>query len=198
VRAASESKVTPDPPRSLRERIEEVALDLFAHQGYGGTSLRHIAEQLGVSKAAVYYHFHAKDDIARVLAHQALDALEAMTDHLVVAGPDLEAWRRALPQIVDVAVEERDLLFMYERNADAFHLLFSEDATLGGRLLEQEERLGTVFADRSIDPETRVRLGCVFGAIHGPLLHLANHYQDMSVEELRRTLLLALTRLLAS
>jgi len=180
----------------MRERIEEVALELFTNKGYGGTSLRHIAEKLGVTKAAVYYHFKTKDEIARVLAHQSLDALEAMTDRMIVAGTDLDAWRRALPQIVDIAIKERELLFMYERNADAFHLLFANDADLGGRLLDQEARLGAAFADRSVDTVTRIRLGCVFGAIYGPLLHLPTHYQDIPTQELRAGLMTVLTDLL--
>src|SRR5262249_12854805 len=39
-----------------RERIQAIALELFAEQGYEKTSLREIAERLGVTKAALYYH----------------------------------------------------------------------------------------------------------------------------------------------
>jgi AcrR family transcriptional regulator len=46
-----------------RARIQQVALELFAEQGYERTSLREIAERLGVTKAALYYHFKSKDDI---------------------------------------------------------------------------------------------------------------------------------------
>ena len=48
---------------STRERILDVALDLFEHQGYAGTSLRDIADRLGLTKAAVYYHFPSKEDL---------------------------------------------------------------------------------------------------------------------------------------
>jgi len=40
---------------------------LFAEQGYEKTSLREIAERLGVTKAALYYHFRTKDDIVASL-----------------------------------------------------------------------------------------------------------------------------------
>lgn len=46
-----------------RRRIQDVALELFAHQGYEKTSLREIAEHLDVTKAALYYHFKTKEDI---------------------------------------------------------------------------------------------------------------------------------------
>src|SRR5216110_1198663 len=48
-----------------RARIQRVALELFAEQGYDATSLREIAERLGVTKAALYYHFKSKEDIVR-------------------------------------------------------------------------------------------------------------------------------------
>ena len=46
-----------------RGRIQSIALELFAEQGYEKTSLREIAERLGVTKAALYYHFKTKEDI---------------------------------------------------------------------------------------------------------------------------------------
>ncbi|MDF9814831.1 TetR/AcrR family transcriptional regulator [Streptomyces sp. SPB162] len=46
-----------------RHRIQDVALELFAEQGYEKTSLREIAEHLDVTKAALYYHFKTKEDI---------------------------------------------------------------------------------------------------------------------------------------
>ncbi|MCP2339375.1 TetR/AcrR family transcriptional regulator [Actinomadura rupiterrae] len=50
-----------------REQIRKVALELFAEQGYEKTSLREIAERLGVTKAALYYHFKTKEDIVSSL-----------------------------------------------------------------------------------------------------------------------------------
>ncbi|MGH8828945.1 MAG: TetR family transcriptional regulator, partial [Jiangellaceae bacterium] len=40
---------------NTRDRILHVALELFAQQGYSGTSIRDIAERMGMTKAAVYY-----------------------------------------------------------------------------------------------------------------------------------------------
>ena len=58
---------TPSGEGDTRERILDVALDLFIEQGYDKTSLREIAEPLGVTKAALYYHFAAKEDILLAL-----------------------------------------------------------------------------------------------------------------------------------
>lgn len=55
------------PGDTTRERILRAALRLFAEHGYGATSMREIAEQLGITKAALYYHFDSKEDIVRAL-----------------------------------------------------------------------------------------------------------------------------------
>jgi AcrR family transcriptional regulator len=55
-----------DAPRT-RERILDAALLLFAEKGYDATSMREISEQLGITKAALYYHFDSKADIVRAM-----------------------------------------------------------------------------------------------------------------------------------
>src|SRR5690348_12993074 len=62
-----------------RSRIQAVALELFTEKGYEATSLREIAERLGVTKAALYYHFKTKEDIVASLME---DRVEAMTELL--------------------------------------------------------------------------------------------------------------------
>ncbi|OEV01785.1 MULTISPECIES: TetR/AcrR family transcriptional regulator [Streptomyces] len=52
---------------NTRQRIQDIALELFAERGYEKTSLREIAEQLGVTKAALYYHFRTKEDLVTSL-----------------------------------------------------------------------------------------------------------------------------------
>jgi AcrR family transcriptional regulator len=63
-----------------RERIQAVALELFVEQGYDGTSLREIAERLDVTKAALYYHFRTKDDIARSLVEDYATAFDELIE----------------------------------------------------------------------------------------------------------------------
>src|SRR6516165_6389439 len=62
-----------NPTPTTRDRILDVALDLFTTQGFDGTSLRQIAERLDITKAALYYHFESKDDILMAL-HMRLHA----------------------------------------------------------------------------------------------------------------------------
>jgi AcrR family transcriptional regulator len=69
---------------SIRDRIPVVALQLFAERGYEATSMREIAEQLDVTKAALYYHFDSKEAIVQAV----LAGVVAQLDELLV-------WARA-------------------------------------------------------------------------------------------------------
>ncbi len=82
-----------------RSRIQEVALELFTEQGYEATSLREIAEKLGVTKAAVYYYFKTKDDIVAGLAELRVAEVE-----------ELLTWARSQPR---TAPMRRELLLRY-------------------------------------------------------------------------------------
>jgi len=53
------------PRTDTRQRIQEVARDLFARQGVQRTSLQDIADELGITKPALYYHFSSREDLVR-------------------------------------------------------------------------------------------------------------------------------------
>ena len=59
-----------------REEVKAVALDLFSTKGFEQTSLREIAERLGITKAALYYHFASKRDLLSALTTPLIDDLQ--------------------------------------------------------------------------------------------------------------------------
>lgn len=65
---------------STRTRIQNVALELFAEQGYDKTSLRELAERLGLTKASLYYYFKSKEDIVQSLVDDLLAAVDEVID----------------------------------------------------------------------------------------------------------------------
>jgi AcrR family transcriptional regulator len=77
-----------------RGRIQSVALELFAEQGYDKTSLREIAERLDVTKAALYYHFKSKEDIVTSLVEDYFSAMD-----------ELVAWGRTQPNTPEYRAE---------------------------------------------------------------------------------------------
>ncbi|KJL43869.1 TetR/AcrR family transcriptional regulator [Microbacterium trichothecenolyticum] len=57
--------------RERRALIVDGATALFAEEGYGDTSLRDIAERVGVSKSTLLHHFASKEDLlSAVLSHR--------------------------------------------------------------------------------------------------------------------------------
>jgi AcrR family transcriptional regulator len=72
-----------------RERALAVALDMFSRDGYDHVSMREIAEELGVTKAALYHHFTSKEEIARELIGGYLGAVNALVDWARATEPAL-------------------------------------------------------------------------------------------------------------
>src|SRR6185369_13396721 len=92
---------------AAQTRIIEAASVLFAEHGVGGTSLQMIADAIGVTKAAVYHQFNAKDEIVLAVAQAELANLEAAIE-TAEAQPDPARARDVLvEQMVDLAVARR-------------------------------------------------------------------------------------------
>jgi AcrR family transcriptional regulator len=66
------------------QRIREAAHDLFARQGYHGTSVRTIARQAGVSQGQVTYHFGSKAALFEATVDEAHHVLERLAIDLPV------------------------------------------------------------------------------------------------------------------
>ncbi len=78
------------PTPGTRARALSTALDLFSRDGYDGVSMRQVAEELGVTKAALYHHFTSKEEIARELVGSYLDAVEEIVTWAEQTRPDLD------------------------------------------------------------------------------------------------------------
>jgi AcrR family transcriptional regulator len=63
------------PRGAGRAQLHEVALRLFARDGVEGTSLQDIADEMGVSKAALYYHYKTKEELVLGVIAPLLDQL---------------------------------------------------------------------------------------------------------------------------
>ncbi|WP_218019279.1 TetR family transcriptional regulator [Nocardia niwae] len=100
---------------TTRARILEVAMDLFGTHGYHRTSVRAIAEQLGISKAGVLYHYPSKYDILAGLAEPLLVAMEGVVAEAGHPDP-CEARRRVVEGLLDVFLTHRYLLRLNVRD----------------------------------------------------------------------------------
>ena len=58
-------------------RLLDTASTLFATKGYGLTSTREIAEQIGIQKASVYYHIETKEDLLYEICKSSLKQIRS-------------------------------------------------------------------------------------------------------------------------
>jgi AcrR family transcriptional regulator len=153
----SEARAAADhaPARGdTRSRIQSVAVELFGEQGYEKTSLREIAERLGVTKAALYYHFKSKEDIVRSL----LDDYFGKLDALVAWGRLHPAAARGelLSRYLDIVIDGHEVYRMLHQNQAALSSLGSLKQR-GELFRERMNALIELFAGPGAPLRDRVR-----------------------------------------
>lgn len=101
-----------------RQRILDVALQLFLDRGYDATSLREIADELDFTKAALYYHFRSKDEILRVLLEPFEQFIVEFGARLTAAD-GLEGWAEVLEWVIAEIPGRIELYRLVARNRGA-------------------------------------------------------------------------------
>jgi AcrR family transcriptional regulator len=170
---------------STRERILDIALELFVAQGYDKTSLRDIAERLGTTKAALYYHFERKQDILlelhlrlHVLGRDALEQLELLEDGQARA----DAWPGLVDHFIDQVLENRDLVLLHQRNHNALEELTNNERHQAEND-DIEQQFRRVLESPAIPLAQRVRMACSLGAVVGPLVGGEGLFGETPIEE---------------
>jgi AcrR family transcriptional regulator len=181
---------------STREKILDIALELFSTQGYDKTSLREIAERLGFSKAAIYYHFASKEDILLALHKRLHDFGREALETLGQVGATTEVWAELLDKLTGEMLEHRSLFILHERNQAAFEALHRENHPDMDHD-DLQAKLRQALSDPAVSIAGRVRIACAFGAIMGCLVFSGEVFSDVSSEELGDALRGAVNDLLA-
>ena len=75
-------------PVDRRDVILERAADLFAKQGVAATTVREIAEAVGILSGSLYHHFASKDEIVDAIVSSFMDDLVQRYDAVMAAGDD--------------------------------------------------------------------------------------------------------------
>lgn len=152
------------PDTSTRERVLDVALDLFLGRGYERTALREIAERMGFSKAALYYHFASKADLLLALhlrLHRVMDdALRELGEGPVTVA----AWQRFLDRSIDELQGNRRLFALHQSERQAMSELHARGHGEGH--IELEERLSGLLSDPGRPAAERVRMAAAFAAAY--------------------------------
>lgn len=144
-----------------RQRLIDVAVELFVRHSFAGTSLQMIADQLGFTKAAIYHHFRTREElldavVAPMLTQLAdvIDAAEklrgvhARADHMLCGFTDLAVHNR----VVSVLAADPAVGQMLRAHRHWNELI---------------ERQIALLADVSPGPAGRVKATMVFAGIAG-------------------------------
>jgi AcrR family transcriptional regulator len=133
--------VTASPPRETvategtRARLLDTALELFCHRSFAGTSLQMIADQLGITKAAVYHHFKTRDEILAAVIRPAVEDVAAVIAEASAQRTPTARAERMLSGWVDMTIRHRSLIALLQVDPAVKPLL--KDQENASILLEQ-------------------------------------------------------------
>ncbi len=167
---------------STRERILDVALDLFTDQGFDGTSMREIAERLSISKPAIYYHFASKEEILMALHLRLHEFGRAALAQLAGQTVTLQVWGSLLNELLDQMLAQRKIFLMHERNQAALEKLHRKDHDAEHDDIQQ--RLRQALTDPAVSLRDRVRMACSLGVVFGGLLMAGDAFENVPSAEL--------------
>ena len=158
-----------DRPSYDQESILRVAVEVFNRHGYDATSMGVLAENLGITKSAIYHHVPSKEYLLQLALDRALGGLEAiLADPLSSTGSAVDRLRFVLRSAVGVLTEQVPFVTLLlrlrgntelERNALVRRRAFNRAVA---ELVDEARADGALRDD--IDTRTTTRL--LFGMIN--------------------------------
>jgi AcrR family transcriptional regulator len=103
--------------RDTKRAIRDAAVRLFVAKGFEETSLREIADAVGITKPSLYYHYASKLELLVAIVNPLLDDLRALADDVEQLTPGVEARRTVLQTYIRTMIRHRDAGEMMLRNA---------------------------------------------------------------------------------
>lgn len=165
---------------STRAQILDAARSLFVRQGYQHTSIREIAERLGMTKTAVLYHFPTKADILTAVAEPFLDDLAEVVEAATTRQEVFEG-------LLDVYLRHRELL----RDNVMHDLALLAQAPSVRRFTDLLFTANRLAAGPNPTLREKVRAAQAIAALSDPVIA----YADEPAEELRAEVLRGVARL---
>ena len=173
---------------AAQHRVLDAALTLIADHGVGGTSLQMIADEVGVTKAAVYHQFRTKEEIVIALTERELGRLDDALEAAEAQKSRPRAREGLLTRVIDMAIERRRAAATLQFDPVVIRLLADHEP-----FQHFLTRLyGVLLGDA--DAEGRVSAAMLSGAIGTAVVHPL--VADIDDDDLRAQLMLLTRRLL--
>ena len=149
-----------DPvPPDTRASILRRAHDLFTRQGYRGTSVRQLTSGLGLTPAALYYHFTGKEEVlVGVLAPMERDG-EAIIGRMAELERTPEAFREVFNRYFDLLARDIAMFRFVANDLDV------QRSVVGQRLRGQARDLFAWLTGSSSEVTDRIRAAAAVGTI---------------------------------
>ena len=144
-----------------RQRILDIARELFARQGFTGTSIADIAGELGTTTAALYYHFRSKADILNALLAEPMVAYSRIIETLESGNPSAED---LLSAFIDLTVDSRELAAIIDRDPAVLAMI---DEQLSRTSEEMTQQVMAALAGPGADRASLIRANAAFSVIKG-------------------------------
>jgi AcrR family transcriptional regulator len=157
---ATALKATP-AATDTRQRLIDIAAALFTRHSFAGTSLQMIADEFGVTKAAVYHHFHTREELLTAVVQPLVDQLRSIVE---TAEAQRTAHARAehmLTGYADLVVRNQGLMSVLAGDPGVIDMLRAGGL---GQLIERQIKL---LADVNPGPGGTVKAAMVLAGIAG-------------------------------
>jgi len=170
--------------RLVAAEIEQVALQLFAEQGYDNVTTDDIARACNISVRTLFRYFAAKRDLLLAVPRRSLVVLCDAVDQRPADEELLTSWREAATGLVggdeiDLALIEQ-LKVLVRDNPDLVQTI-NGDAELTERFVRTNgERLG-------VDPASDLRPIIVAGAVRNALIAALDQWSSGRADDLVRS-----------
>jgi AcrR family transcriptional regulator len=146
--------------RLTQKAIVAAAASLFAARGFGSTSLEEIADVLGVTKGALYYHVKNKEEILRLIYLSVLNVAEEPLRRIVESNlAPTEKLHRAIEHHIEVSADRSPAITVFYREQPHLTGPFAKEITLRKKDYEHyfeqiiEEGLSSGVFKPGIDPK---------------------------------------------
>jgi len=148
-----------------RQRIIDVAVRLFTRHSFAGTSLQMIADELGFTKAALYHHFHTREELLRAVVEPLFGQVRAIIEQAQTQRSRHARAEHMLAGYADLAVRHRALMSVLAGDPGVIDMLRAHGHL--GSLIDRQIKL---LADVEPGPGGLVKAAVVLAGIAGAAL----------------------------
>ncbi|MFD0362014.1 TetR/AcrR family transcriptional regulator [Nocardia sp. GCM10030253] len=165
--------------------IREAAVRLFGAKGFEQTSLREVADAVGITKASLYYHYASKLDLLLAIIDPIIDHMRAVVEDIDAVPHDAEGIRAVLRTYLRGMIRNRDAGALCLRDTVA---IINAMADRYPDLMDSNRRLRSWLAGPDANDEATLR-ACAALEVLGVAL-LSNEFVPGAADSLVESTLL--------